>query len=229
MSTRGPAPLSGKVGAAGIVLAPFVLVTIALTFAAPPSAEELLAADPLVQLADALAGVWVLIPVALIVVFVLATRFTPSGAETRRGLALGLAGAAAACAAIGVLRLAAGPELPSFIPPEESSRPGVLLGLHAGVVEEALFRLTVLPIVYTLLNRRVVRWMAILLSVLITGFLFALAHEVGPGAGPFDAGHFATRVIFAGPVTSALFFWPGPAFIVSAHCTAHVVIPFVFL
>jgi len=229
MRSRGSEPISGQVGAAGIVLAPYALLAIALTLVSPPTIGQMLASDPLVQLANDLAGVWVLAAASVAVVFVLATRFTPSGRQIRRGLWLGLAGAAAACAVIGAVRLAVGEQLPAFIPPEESSRPGVVLGLHAGVVEEALFRLAILPLIYTWVNRRTVRWVAIAVAMLATGLLFAAAHELGPGAGPFDARHFVTRVIFAGPITSAPFFWPGPSFIVSAHCAAHLLIPFVFV
>ena len=72
MRSRGAEPLAGDVGAAGILLAPYALLSIALTLAAPASTEQMRAADALVQLADSLGGVWVLVPFTLVIIFALA-------------------------------------------------------------------------------------------------------------------------------------------------------------
>ena len=67
-----------------------------------------------------------------------------------------------------------------------------------------------------------------LLSMLVVGLAFAASHMFGPTAGPFRGDYFATRVAVPGAAMSAAYLWISPAFIVAAHCTAHVVMPFLF-
>lgn len=109
----------------------------------------------------------------------------------------------------------------SIIPPEESAEPGILLGLGAGISEEVIFRLMIVPVAYTLALQVTKPQMAMVVAILVTGVLFALGDEIGPGAGQFQWEHFVTRFVSAGSLMSVLFFWPGPAFVISMHSRAH--------
>jgi len=126
------------------------------------------------------------------------------------------------------MRLAFGPTLPSFVPPEESARPGFTQGLAAGLFEEVLFRLMILPLSYRALLRRLSPRHAAPIAILVTSLAFAISHELGPGAAQFRVDHFITRFAFPGALMSAAYFVPGPAFIIAAHSTAHLLIPILF-
>jgi membrane protease YdiL (CAAX protease family) len=135
-----------------------------------------------------------------------------------------IAGAAAAIAVTLAVRGLVGPRLPAFIPPEESSAPGMALGLSAGLVEEIVFRLLILPAVY-LLGRR--KLLAAILAVVVSGALFSLSHELGPAGGVFDRRFMITRFVIPGAGMS-LVALVRPSFMVTAHCTAHLTIPLLF-
>jgi hypothetical protein len=124
------------------------------------------------------------------------------------------------------IRAIGGPHLPPFVPSEESAAPGLGLGLSAGLLEEAAFRFALVPLIYFAARRVMPSLAAAILAIVLTGFAFALSHELG--AEPFDPAHFATRVVFPGCVMSALFFRPGPALILGAHWTAHIAIYLLF-
>lgn len=125
-----------------------------------------------------------------------------------------------ACVGLPLLLVVAGPALPSFVPPEESALPGSALGLGAGVLEEAVFRLGVLAAVLLVLRRAMAARAAATVAVVLTALAFAASHELGPGAGAFDPYFFATRFIIPGCVMSTLFLKPGPAFLVTLHSTS---------
>lgn len=210
------------------MLVPFAVLAAVLAYADPPSVAQLDASDPIVQALYAWTGRAAIPIVAFAICGTLLLIQVPDRPALWRGLRLALVGAAAAGAVLLILRLVFGSALPGFIPPEEGAKPGLLLGLDAGVVEEAVFRLAVLPATYFLALRVMDRLPAMALAVVATGLLFALAHEVGPGAGAFDAWHLITRFAIPGVMFSVLFFRIGPAFIVSAHCTAHLFLPMFF-
>jgi membrane protease YdiL (CAAX protease family) len=217
------------VAVAAIVLVPFVAAAAALGLATPPGADQLAAADPLVRTLRAWLGAWS-VPAIAIGACAAAIGLglaRPRRAELRRGLALALGGALAGAALLAALAAAGGGRLPSFVPPEESARPGLLLGLEAGVVEEALFRLLALPLLARSLGARLGARKATITAVVATGVLFALSHEIGPGAAAFRLDLFLTRSVVPGIAMSALAAGVGPSFIVAAHCAAHVAMPFV--
>lgn len=64
-------------------------------------------------------------------------------------------------------------------------------------------------------------------AALLVGAAFALSHELGAGA--FRADHFVTRLVVPGAGMSLACRWPGFSFLVAAHCTAHLLLPFLFV
>ncbi|WP_166822807.1 CPBP family intramembrane glutamic endopeptidase [Thalassoroseus pseudoceratinae] len=89
--------------------------------------------------------------------------------------------------------------------------------LGAGIYEEFLFRLCLLPALYglALLTRMPKRWAAVF-AVLVTSLLFAGAHHVGPIGEPFAIFPFVFRCT-AGLVFSALFVLRGFGITVGCH------------
>lgn len=87
----------------------------------------------------------------------------------------------------------------------------------AGIYEEALFRLALLPACYGLfrLLRTSPRWSAAL-AVISTSLLFALAHHIGPAGEPVELFAFTFRVL-AGLFFAALFVLRGLGITVGAH------------
>lgn len=224
---RTLAPAPGEIAVAAVVPLPFVMLLTKLFEVAAPLPEQRIAADPLIRLLDAWGGAWLAIPVVSATCLTWAFLATPSREELRRGLRLALIGALAATFVALALRLVVGDTLPAAIPPEESAKPGLALGLAAGTLEEALFRLIAMPVLLALFARRLGAAAAAAIAVAATGFLFALSHQLGPDAS-FVPHHFAIRALLPGALFSALFLRPGPAFIVSAHATAHLWIPALF-
>ncbi len=81
--------------------------------------------------------------------------------------------------------------------------PLIVSYVGAGVYEEVLFRLCLIPVAYGLLRALLVpRRPAVLIAVLATSLLFSAAHYVGPAADTFTMFSFAFRamagVFFAG-------------------------------
>lgn len=208
---------------AGVLLAYTAVLATALALA-PPSPAQLERADPIVRLLLAAGpGLWAA-PVLCVLpalVWGLRARSVP---WRRRAVVPALAGTAVAAGGVVALRLALGPGLPAAMPPEESAAPGLTAGLAAGLVEEAIFRLLVLAGLYRALRaggrRPAVAGTA---AVLAGAAAFALAHEPGPPA--FDPVFFAIRFALPGVVMGVLFLRLGPAFLVSLHGTAHLLIP----
>ncbi|MEW6775089.1 MAG: CPBP family glutamic-type intramembrane protease [Bdellovibrionota bacterium] len=207
---------------------PFVALTLIFGELAPPTPFNLSHADPLVQSLRAAGGPYAIPAVALGVIAFWMIRASPKKIPWAKAFFLTGMGAIAAFAGIIALRLIAGPKLPSFIPPEESARPGLFLGLSAGLAEEAIFRLLVLPMIFGFFSRKLEDGVSTFLAVLLTGLLFALSHELPPAHHPLRWDLFATRTLVPGIGMSVLYFFPGPAFIISFHCTAHLAIPYLF-
>ena len=204
---------------------PFVLLVGALLRTIPPTSAERAGADPLIKL---LRGAGPVLPITLTIAVAWLALSRPRAPQLRRGLIQALAGAVAAVAATLVIFALAGATLPSFIPPEESARAGLTNGVAAGLVEESAFRLALLPLFYALARRRLALYPAIIVAAIGTGLLFSLAHELGPASAPFALGYLATRALVPGMAMSLIALRVSPAFIVSAHCTAHLMIPALF-
>lgn len=192
--------------------------------ATPPTESNWAHADPFVR---TLGGPWGCVALGVVVIVGSLVRARPNRAQLVSGLTWGLGGALVAAAIAGTLRLAVGPSLPAFIPPEESARPGLPLGLAAGVGEELLFRLVLLPIVYALLRSKVSRGKAIAGAALLVGVCFAIGHALPP-AGSMAPGHVVTRIIFPGAFMSIVALVRPPSFMIVAHASAHLVIPSLF-
>jgi membrane protease YdiL (CAAX protease family) len=125
-----------------------------------------------------------------------------------------------------VLRLAAGPSLPSFIPAAESSAPGFLLSMTAGYSEELGCRLVIMPLAFFALRERLGSRLAAASAVLVTGRAFALWHAAGE-PDPSST-YFLTRLIIPGCAMS-LVWLVSPSAIVCGHCAAHLLIPALFV
>ena len=195
----------GDFTAAAIVAQPFTVYLIVLLVLHAPRGEP---ADPILRflplwlipaLGAATCGVWWWIA-------------RPKMKRAVKHAVIGVAVAAAIC---GLLRGIYGPHLPKFIPPEESAGPGFLLNMSAGYAEEIIFRLILLPVFLIYLRR-------IPIAILLTGLAFALSHGIA-----LDA-HFATRLLIPGCAFSLAAIMVSPAFIVAAHCSAHILIPLLF-
>ncbi len=95
--------------------------------------------------------------------------------------------------------------------------PRVISFIGAGVYEEVLFRLCLIPISYALLRAiQVPQRMSVLLSVLATSVLFSVAHYVGPAADQFTLFSFVFRTT-AGVFFAGLFVLRGFGITVGSH------------
>ena len=87
----------------------------------------------------------------------------------------------------------------------------------AGIYEEVLFRLLMLPAAYGLFRlARLEKGGALLLAAATTGLLFSLAHYIGPAGDPFHPFSFAFRAV-AGFFFAGLFVLRGFGITVGAH------------
>lgn len=218
-----------RIAAAAVVLLSGVLVAMTLLATSPPTATQFSAADPLLHFLQPAAGYWTAALVAAVVAAAWLLASGISGGVLREAATYGIAGAVAGLAMTLLIRALQGDTLPVFIPAEESSAPGMALGFSAGLVEEALFRLGTLPLVYFALHRRTGALTAAIIACVATGFAFALSHEAGPAAAGFDAAHFLTRAIIPGIAMSVVAVVVHPAFMVAAHCAAHIGIALLFV
>ena len=87
----------------------------------------------------------------------------------------------------------------------------------AGIYEEVIFRLTLLPLAAALLRQTVVPrpWVPAL-AALLTSVLFAAAHHAGAAGEPFELFRFCFRML-AGTVFAALFVLRGFGITVGSH------------
>jgi membrane protease YdiL (CAAX protease family) len=210
-------------GAAAALALPFTALLLVLALRAPPDPSQHAASDPLVQLLGRMAVWWIVAAAAIV-----GMGWNRIRRVERRDVVLAIAGAGAAIVIACALRATLGEHLPSFVPPEESNVPGVTLGLAAGLVEEVAFRLIILPAAYFTCRKRLDARLSAAIAIVITAALFALSHELGPAGGAFEPRFLLTRFLIPGVAMSLLAFVPGPSFIVSAHCTAHLLIPVLF-
>lgn len=93
----------------------------------------------------------------------------------------------------------------------------VLSFVGAGIYEEVIFRLTLLPTVTMLFRQTVLpRTWAPTFAVLATSLLFAVAHHVGPAGEPFEIFPFCFRLL-AGVCFAALFVLRGFGIAAGSH------------
>lgn len=206
---------------------PFTLYLFVMRWLAPATAANWRRADPILGFLPHDVVLWLVPVLGVVAVAVWTSRARPARAELGRALRDGALGAVVAVLIAVTLRLVWGSTLPTFIPSEESAGPGALLSMTAGYGEEIVFRLALLPSLYLLLRRRASPNVSVALAVLATGLAFAVAHQLGPGASP--PAYFATRFLFPGCVMSVVFLRVSPTFLVVAHCTAHLLMPLLFV
>jgi hypothetical protein len=95
--------------------------------------------------------------------------------------------------------------------------PRVISYVGAGVYEEVLFRLCLIPVLFGLLRAVMVpRKMAMLLTVVATSLLFSAAHYVGPAADQLTIFSFVFRAT-AGVFFAVLFVFRGFGITVGSH------------
>lgn len=227
--TGSPGLSPPRIAAAAACLLPFVALYALLNAWQPPDAGQLQVADPLVQGLLPIAGTWTIAFIATAIAAAWLHAFRPPARDLRHAACFAALGAVAGLLLPLLIRWLHGDTLPAFIPPEESAAPGMTAGIGAGVIEEALFRLGLLPLAFFALRRHAGLFVAATGACVITGLGFALSHELVPAAGGFEAAHFATRVLIPGMAMSALAILLHPAFIISAHCSAHVALALLFM
>lgn len=102
--------------------------------------------------------------------------------------------------------------------PATTARLAVALGyVGAGIYEEVLFRLALLPPLMAVLKQPyfLKRW-ATPLAVVVTSLLFSAAHHAGPSGEPFDLFRFTFRAL-AGGIFAALFVLRGFGITAASH------------
>ncbi len=167
-------------------------------------------------------GQYFLLPVLTVCALLAWHYLTRRPWQLSRGLMLGMT---AECIALAVgLRLIlhvqgmlfaqwSGP-MPLSLGPRVASAVGFL---GAGVYEELLFRLLLLsPIAWGMCRVGVKPAVSYTTAVLVTSFLFALAHHVGPGGYPFVWFDFVFRFL-AGVFFSTLFLFRGFGIAAGSH------------
>jgi hypothetical protein len=102
--------------------------------------------------------------------------------------------------------------------------PRVISYIGAGVYEEVLFRLCLIPVSYGLLRGLMLpKRLAMLLAVLGTSLLFSAAHYVGPAADQLTLYSFAFRAL-AGIYFALLFVTRGFGITVGSHAAYDVIV-----
>ncbi len=207
----------------------FGLYSLLLLLVSSPSAANWIHADPVMKIFPRTVTLWGT-PILSLLLFLIWRAIKPlSPQELAVSLKAAIGGCVTVIAALLVLRLAVGPQLPAFIPPEESVKPGYLLGMATGLTEEMVMRLILTPILFVGLRRWFGFHKAVLTSIAIASLGFALWHELGSIQDPFILQHFATRFMVPGVVMGLAVFYISPVFLVTLHCAAHIVIPLLFI
>lgn len=203
----------------------FGFYTLILLLVTTPTEAQWLYADPILKILPRAAVVWG-IPILSILLFFIWRSLKPLQLEgVYPACKVALAGSATAIVVLLAMRLVDSEHLPSFVPPEESVKPGLLLGMSAGLAEELVIRLIVTPLLFVVLRTRLGFNWSVLITVVIAALSFALWHEAGSGAAAFLPQYFVTRSIIMGLAV----FYISPVFVVALHCTVHVFIPLLFV
>ncbi|MCK6507033.1 CPBP family glutamic-type intramembrane protease [Myxococcota bacterium] len=211
------------VAAAALIALPWALLVLGLGLAAPATASHLAASDPLLHLLPPGWGPLVVPALALWTAVSWARVARPARAVLGREAAKAAVGILSAGLIVGAVRLLGGPTPPPLVPTEETLAPGLLLGLTAGLGEELLFRLSLVPPLFWALERRLPRMPAVALTALITGLVFTAAHALA-GPTPVATWHLS-RLLLPGMLMTFAFLRLGPSFLITAHCAAHLWIP----
>ncbi len=105
----------------------------------------------------------------------------------------------------------------ALTPTEAATFARALGYVGAGIYEEVLFRLALLPASIALLRQPVMlRAWAAPLAVLVTSLLFSAAHHAGPSGEPFDLFRFCFRAL-AGGIFAGLFVLRGFGITAGSH------------
>jgi len=99
----------------------------------------------------------------------------------------------------------------------------VITFIGAGIYEEFLFRLCLLPVVYHALRWIVSHRTSVVIAVFATSLLFSMAHYLGPGGEQFTMFSFVFRTT-AGIYFSALFFLRGFGITVGCHAAYDILV-----
>jgi hypothetical protein len=222
---RTPSIQASQVAAAALLAQVFALYLLLLRAVVSVSEAQWAASDPILRIAPRQLTLWSVPLVSIAAALWWLGRARPSSEELRRAALRATLGVFVALAAVLLLRAMVGPRLPSFIPSEESARPGFFLSMSAGYFEEVVVRMLLLPIVYFALRERMPRG-ALLASIVLSSLFFAFWHQLGPEHGSLR--FFMTRALVPGVAMSVAFFIVGPAFVIFAHGAAHLLIPALF-
>lgn len=220
----------GRVSAAALLTLPWCLVVAVLAVIRPASPAEWQAADPILNVLPHAVTTWGVPLLGLVVAGLWFRRARPSAADMRWSLIRAAAGVVSAGLIVGAVRWFAGPTPPPFTPTEETAAPGWLLGMTAGVGEELVFRLLLVPFLFWALEKKLPKMPAIFLTALITGLVLTGTHALAPdllvGGSP-PVWHLS-RLLLPGMLMSFAFLRLGPSFLVTAHCAAHIWLPVIF-
>ncbi len=214
------------VGGAAVCFLPFLALLAVLFALGDASAAEFQRSDPLVRFFGYPATTVATLVGGIGLCLLWWRRRRPGFPAIRASMKWAVASSAAVALALAVTAAVHGPKIPSFIPPEESAEAGLLLGQTAGMFEEVVFRLLLLPLAISLLGRRLPYHTKTLVASLAIGILFAASHELA--GAPFQFRYFATRLLVPGFGMSLAFTRVHPAALLSAHATAHIVIALLF-
>ena len=203
--------------------------TLILLLTTTASETHWLHADPVLKIFPEALTLWG-IPVLSLALFFFWKFQKPAQVQAVFSpLKFAFSGAAIAIVVLLALRVMLGENLPAFIPPEESVKPGYLLGMSAGLAEELIIRLMLTPLLFVVLRKRLGFHWSALVTIGIAALSFALWHEVGSIGDPFTLHHFTTRFLVPGVIMGLATFYISPVFLVSLHCAAHIMIPLLFV
>ncbi len=207
----------------------FGFYALVLLLVTTPTEAHWFYADPILKIFPKAVTLWG-IPVLSILLFFLWKSLKPIQPQAiSSSLKFAFSGAATDIVVLLAIRLVVGEHLPTFVPPEESFKPGYLLGMSAGLAEELIIRLGLTPLIFVVLRKRLQFHWSALITIVITALSFALWHEVGSGAEAFVFQHFVTRFMIPGVIMGLAVFYISPVFLVALHCTAHIMIPLLFV
>lgn len=222
-----PTTFRTSMAQAGICLSPWLLLLLVLQLISPASTGEFAQSDPLVRALGIPLATWTTVVLGGISAAYWIVSARPSSNVVVHGVLWGALGAVFAAIVLLALYWVVGPAIPGFIPPEESSASGLLLGLTAGTLEEILFRMVLAPTIFMALASRKRLFVAIAISAVVVGLAFALSHEVA--GDPFNIRYFLTRFLIPGVGMSMVYFVIHPATMVCGHIAAHVFIAWLFV
>lgn len=207
----------------------FGFVALMLLLVTVPTEENWIHADPILKIFPKAITLWGIPALSLLLFFVWKSLKPIQPPAMASALKFALAGSASAIVALLALRLGVGEHLPAFVPPEESAKPGYLLGISTGVAEELMTRLVLTPLLFVVLRKWFGFHWSALFTIVVAALSFALWHEVGSGAEAFVLQHFVTRFMVPGIVMGLVVFYISPVFLVALHCSAHIMIPLLFV